>query len=152
MPSGSTFQFHGMASFRDMLRNLPYQLRNEAVRIVESAASAAMVEIEHKYPISMGRKRRGRFIPGGQLRKGLKLEYHSSEFGAWVTLRNKAPHANIFENGTELRETAEGWKRGSASPGRVFVPTAIKHRRRMNRHLIAMLERNGFRVSGDGNL
>lgn len=141
-----------MQRLREDLRNLPYELRNEAVNIVESAASAAMAEMDQKYPISLGQKRRGRFVPGGQLRRGLKLEYHNDQqFGAWVTLRNKAPHASLFENGTELRKTAKGFERGSARPGRVFVPTAIKHRRKMNRALIAMLERHGLKVTSDGD-
>jgi len=154
MARGNRFEFHGMAKFREALRNLPYELRNEATVIVEDSAKAAKEEMAAKYPISLGRKRRGRFIPGGQLRKGLKLEYRGGQtpFGAWVTVRNTAPHANIFENGTELRTTATGAERGSAKPGRVFVPIAIKHRRRMNRQLMRMLESHGLLVTGDGDL
>lgn len=151
MAAGNRLEFRGMDKFREVLRNLPFELRNEATGIVEGAATGAMQEMEQKYPLSLGRKRRGRFIPGGQLRKGLKIEYNPSRFGAHATLRNVAPHAFIFENGTELRETGKGYKRGQAAPGRVFIPTAIKHRRRMNRELVAMLERNGLLVTSDGN-
>lgn len=152
MAGGNRFVFEGMQKFREQLRNLPFELRNEGTRIVEGSANAAMEEIRAKYPITAGRKVRGRFIPGGQLRKGLRIKYETSDFGARAVLINSAPHAYIFENGTELRETAEGWKRGSARPGRVFVPIAIKHRRRMNRELMRLLERAGLRVTSDGDL
>lgn len=149
----SKFNFQGMDKFREALRDLPYQLRGEARNIVESAASAAMAEMEQKYPISLGQKRRGRFVPGGALRKGLRITYHTdSEFGAWATVRNIAPHASLFENGTELRKTAKGYERGQTKPGRVFIPTAIKHRRKMNRALMAMMERHGLKVTSDGDL
>ena len=146
------FVFEGMQEFREALRNLPMDLRNEGTVIVERAANNAMRETFQAYPISMGRKRRGRFIPGGQLRKGLRIAYESSPFGARAVVRNTAPHAFIFENGTEMRETAQGWKRGSARPGRIFVPIMIKHRRRMNSELIGLLRRAGLIVISDGDL
>lgn len=146
------FVFEGMAQFREELRKLPMDLRNEGTVIVEGAAKAAMAETFEKYPISRGRKRRGRFIPGGQLRKGLRIQYEPSPYGARAVVVNKAPHAYIFENGTEMRETATGAKRGAARPGRVFIPTMIKYRRQMNQQLMALLRRAGLIVSSDGDL
>lgn len=151
MAGGNRFVFEGMQKFREDLRNLPFELRNEGTRIVEGAAKAAMAEAKEKYPITAGRKVRGRFIPGGALRKGLKIKYETSDFGARAVVINTAPHAYIFENGTELRETAKGWKRGSARPGRVFVPIMIKHRARMYRALEALLKRAGLVTTSDGN-
>ena len=155
----NTFVFEGLSKYREQLRKLPMDFRNEATRVVEGAARAAMAEAFQKYPVSQGRTRKGRFIPGGQLRKGLKIKYEPSQFGARAVVINTAPHAWIFENGTEVRQTGKGANRGftvpggkPSGPGRVFVPTMIQHRRRMNRALIDILVRAGLIVTSDGNL
>ena len=65
-------------------------------------------------------------------------------------VKNVAPHANIFENGTQARHTRIGANRGSMPPGHVFVPRIVRARHRLTQELKDMVARTtGAQVSGD---
>lgn len=131
--------FSGLEELRAALTKLPEDLKNEAKSIVRGAADEAAYEVRQKYP-------RGT----GNLRNGVRVTSQASgSFGVGATVRNDAPHAWIFENGTQTRRTRRGWNRGVMPPGRVFVPTMRKHRRAMYEELKVTLRSHGLLVTGD---
>ena len=136
----SRFVFDGLAELKAALRTLPQDLAAEASHIIEAAANASFADIKAAYP-----KRTS------NLREGLTLEIlPTGAFAAGFILKNKSPHAWIFENGTQARHTALGANRGSMPPGHVFLPIVIRRRRAMyTGPLTDLLVRNGLLVTGD---
>jgi hypothetical protein len=131
----STLTIQGLTDLRTALRELPRALLAEARAIVEDTAEEAISEMRGLYP---------RFT--GNLREGLTIEHRGSQVGTATIVRNKAKHAMIFERGTEARHTKDGWNRGRMPAGKVFIPTAMKHRRRMRAAQVALVRRAGFQV------
>lgn len=130
--------FDGLAELRAALRQLPQELTGEGSHIVEGAANGAAAEIKGKYPRVTG-----------HLIDGVEVDFVHGQFVAGAIVRNKAKHAFIFENGTQVRHTELGANRGAMPPGHVFVPAMIRKRRRMYEDLKAMLTRHGLQVSGN---
>lgn len=131
----------GLTELRAALRNLPPNLTLEASNIVEFAATSAAAEVRTNYA-----------RVSGDLVKGVVVEGRSAgPFVARKIVKSKAPHAWMYENGTQVRHTVKGVNRGvmpPAPPGRAFIPVVIKRRRQMHLGLISLLERNGMKVSG----
>jgi len=159
--ANNRIEFQGLEEMRRLLRQLPQELAEEGAGIVNAAARAAFQEIYERYPIGPGTKKR----QGGTLRRGLSLSVGDArkgesvgkgvQFGAYAVIKNRAKHAWIFENGTQVRRVAAkvagragnfGTDRGSMTPGRVFIPAVIRHRRAMNAQLRLLLEQHGFQV------
>lgn len=143
-------KFDGIQALSEALRGLPAELRDEALPIVEDAVDRAESAIRSAYPIGPTKRVKGRLREGGSLRAGLSQEKETSSgaFGARVVLKNTAKHAWLFENGTELRETALGWKRGRMPAGKVFIPIVRRERARMWRALADFVRQKGFTVRG----
>lgn len=117
---------------------LPEHLTDEASSIVDDAGERAMAESFQGY------KRRS-----GNLRLGLKKEAKFiGRYGTAVVVKNTAKHAWMYENGTQTRQTRLGANRGAMPPAHTFIPAAERSRAQMYRELAAMLEREGFLVSG----
>lgn len=128
----------GLDDLRRALQRLPDDLTDEASRIVTDAAELAKAAIVQGYPIR-----------SGSLRNHVTLSHFSGgRYSAGALVKNTAPHAWIFENGTQARHTAIGADRGAMPPGHVFIPAAVRHRRGMYAQLRAMLERHGLQVTG----
>lgn len=129
----------GLDELKAELKNLPTTMTTETGHLAQANANSAAVDIRGAYPARTG-----------NLRNGVKVEV--IEKGPYRTGRrviNRAPHAWIFDNGTQARHTAIGANRGSMPPGRVFVPRIIKWRRRFLDQLKAALLRQGAaRVTG----
>lgn len=159
--ANNRIEWQGLEELRRLLRQLPPELTGEGGAIVHAAARGAFQEIYERYPVGPGTKKR----LGGTLRRGLSLSIgharrgesvgKGAEFGASAVIKNRAPHAWIFENGTQVRRVSAkvpgragnfGVTRGSMPPGRVFVPAVIRHRNRMNEQLKALLRSKGFQV------
>jgi len=139
--SNNRLKFDGLAEFRAALRQLPAELAGEASHDVESAANSAAVAIRVGY----GAHRRT-----GTLQESVVVEHLSAgPFGAGSMVKVTAPHAHLFENGTQARHTSIGANRGSMPPGHVFIPAVVRARRAMYERLKALLVRNGLMVSGD---
>jgi Bacteriophage HK97-gp10, putative tail-component len=132
----STLTIQGLPDLQAALRELPRALLAESRTIVENAAEEAISEMRGLYP---------RFT--GNLREGLTIEHRGSTVSTASIVRNKAKHATIFERGTEARHTKDGWNRGRMPAGKVFIPTAEKHRRRMRAAQVALVRRAGFQVA-----
>ena len=141
MASHNRIQWEGLDELRRQLRELPTDLRDEASAIVLEAGQAAEREIDQGYQ---------RYQITGALRSGLTLfKSAATAFGVGVLLRNRAPHAWLFEHGSQTRKT--GWY-GSHNPmpaRPLFIPIVRKHRARMYDALKGLLARAGLQVSGD---
>ena len=78
-------------------------------------------------------------------------------------MKSSAPHATLFETGTQTRQTKLGYNRGfmfaknapavssgwSAGPRRganIFVPVVTRYRRRMLEDMLPILEQEGLSV------
>lgn len=139
-----TVVWQGLEEYRKVLLALPDALRGEADNYVEENANAAAVDIRGAYPARTGNLRAGVEV----------LEKPAGRYGTARVVRNRAPHAVIFERGTVARHyfTRNNVKHllGRMPPGRVFVPRVIKWRRRFIEQVKAMLERYGAKVTEVG--
>lgn len=136
----STITWSGLEELKQQLRTLPQNMHAEARHICEAEANAAAATIKASYPVQTG-----------ELRDKLTVErIEPNQFSTGFIVKNTSKLAYIFENGTQARHTAHGWNRGRMPPGRVFIPTVAKRRRTMYQNLIAMMERYGLTVTGDG--
>jgi len=142
--AANRLQINGLDELRAALRAAPAELVRESAAIVLARAEAARDAMAALYPV----RDYGRLSGRGNLQKGLRVDTSSDFASASALVRNTAKHAYIFENGTSPRRWANGKSTGSMAPGRVFIPTAIKHRRAMVAELIALVRSAGFEVSG----
>lgn len=129
----------GLDEFTADLEKMPESLATDADPIAADAANGAAGDIRTGYPVRTGNLRKNVFV--SRLNKG-------KDFAGYI-VKNPAPHAFIFENGTQARHTSIGANRGSMPPGHVFVPAVIKRRRAMYVQLKALLVRYGLVVSGE---
>ena len=138
MPNQVVWQ--GLAELRAQLRQLPEDCTVEAARLVEGTANGAYVDIGGAYPRRTGNLRRGMRLQKTE-RNGMVVK---------AAVKNVAPHANLFEIGTQARHTKLGAYRGSMPPGHVFVPRIVRARRRLTAALKDMVtRRTGATVTGE---
>jgi len=136
---GAQLTFDGMDTFREALRKLPTELRDEARGIVQDAVDRAETTIRGQYA-GVART--------GNLARGLTVDRQTAAFGVNIRIRSRAKHAWLYETGGKrgARKTTRGANRGRLPAPNVFIPTAIATRRRIDAALIALLERAGFEV------
>lgn len=135
----ASVRWDGLEELMAELRSLPDDLAAEASGIVVGAANDAKDEIYDAYPERTRHLKEGLFV---RVREGQR-------YGVGAIVVNKAPHAWMFENGTNARHTDLGIDRGSAPPGHVFIPIVMRRRRAMYEQLRGLLTRHGLAVSGD---
>ena len=134
---------NGLDELRHVLKNLPTSLAEQSESIIDNRAEIARSTITQLYPRRTG-----------NLRKGVRLkEITMGPYGRGRKVENRAPHAWLFEYGTEgtrFYTTKHGKRKsvGQMPPGRVFIPNAIRHKRILMTELVAMLERAGLVVTG----
>jgi hypothetical protein len=132
-------QMDGIQEFKAALRRLPEELQGEADAIVATHAEAAGADVVRGY--AQG--------PTGNLKRRVMVTRESSRFGTSALVKSRAPHASIYESGTQQRRTAKGYNRGrmpQASAEARMIPKVIRWRSRMVKQLIALLQRAGFEV------
>src|SRR4051812_5106276 len=140
--------FNGIEDLKDALRMLPEELADDGGEIVRFWATAAAGAARASYP----RK-------SGHLQDGVVIETDKSGFGSrWgvrYIVKNKAPHAFIYEYGTSARHyfTTRGAKHDTgimpaAPPGRAFVPHMVAAREKMYDQLVSLLVGLGLGVRG----
>lgn len=140
--SNNRFVFEGLDDVRTALRNLPSELTGEASHIVEGNANGAAATVKAHYA-----------RVSGTLVDGVSVETVRGQFSTGAIVKSKAPHAWMYENGTQVRHTDKGANRGAmppAPPGRAFIPAIIRARRRMYEQLADLVRRKGLVVTGDG--
>lgn len=158
----------GVTAFRQELRAWPAALVAEAGILVHDAAERAAQAIRAAYPVrtdgphphrpvTRTKVARPRFTvrrskkpqtPPGALRDALRVDHVDRPLHPRSQVRNTNPLSNIFENGTQARQTSLGADRGSMPPGHVFIPMAIRARRAMDAAVVALLKREDLKVSG----
>lgn len=130
--------FTGLVENYAELKKLPVALRDDAAPIVNSTADGAALEIVATYP-----KRTG------NLARRVYVKKRASEFAVTATVINPAPHAILFEYGTQARHNALGANRGSMPAGHVFVPVIVRRRSGMWERFKALLVKHGLVASGE---
>jgi Bacteriophage HK97-gp10, putative tail-component len=138
--SSGLLVWDGLAELRAEILKLPEELTGEAAKLVEGAANAAYQDIKAAYPVRTGTLRS---------RTSVSPLRGTGQFVTGAVVKNTAPHAILFELGTQARHTKIGANRGSMPPGRVFVPRVLKHRRRLTETLKAMVAAHGAVVTGE---
>lgn len=132
-------RFAGLEELKAALRRLPEELTGEATHIAIGEANGAAADMKRAYPV----------VRGKLLNSLVVTHFEKGKFIGGAVLKNTAPHAWIFENGTQVRRDSRGRNRGAMPPGRVFIPRMIRARRQMYAQLKALLVRKGLSVSGD---
>lgn len=145
----------GLDELRAQLQRMPAELTGEASGIVTDAAASAKAEIVGIYEqhrVTGNLAKRVTMGPSGGRETQL-----SGHFGVAIVVKSTAPHAWLFDNGSQARhyitktgqphDTGKMW--GRTPPTHAFVRTMIKHRRRMYSRLADMLRRSGLIVSGE---
>jgi hypothetical protein len=138
----ASLEIRGIAELKQALANLPIELKGESTQIVLDTAYAAADDIRTQYPLGLT----------GNLRKGVRVVV--KEIGALAVaaqVRSGAPHAHLWEFGTQARQTKLGWQRGRMPhpPAPVFIPTMIRYRRAMYAKLAALIQSKGLTVKVD---
>src|SRR4030095_3347567 len=146
MAAHNRIHWIGLTELREALLALPEDLAHDAESIVNDAAKAAYDDIYAAYPERTGNLRKGLTIQS--LEHAFSYRAGSKALGAGALLLNRAPHAYMFEHGTETRQRALGASTGRMPPGKVFIPRVIRHRGRMYEALIDMMEEHGLLAVG----
>lgn len=138
----ASLKWEGMFEFRARLRAMPADLRREAGPIVVESAEQAAADIRGAYPRWTGN------LADHVVVKTIE----AGPFGVSAMVRSTAPHAWLFENGSQARHYftyKNGVKKllGRMPAGHVMIPRLIKHRAVMVNRLIAMMERHGLKVA-----
>jgi len=124
--------FDGLDELKAAFLTLPTELKGEATGVVMDAAHAAKGEIASTYPIGPP----GRKTKPGNLRRGVKVTVKEiGPYGVAAQVRSTAPHAWLFEHGTQARHyiTKNGVRHdtGAMPPKPVLIPTMVRSRRAM---------------------
>jgi len=137
----------GLYELRFALRQLPVELHAGAADLVAAAARRAGARIAAAYPVSGLKKRR---LGGVRLSAGVTVTESTSSYGAYAVVRSRAKHANLWEDGTKVRQTTRGANRGAMLPrtygAPVFVPVVTEERNRMHAQLIELLRHAGVEL------
>lgn len=130
----------GLDELRRQLKALPADLAHEARQDVVEAAENAATALRQAYPPG----------PTGNLRRGVKVIVKQTEATVVATLKSTAPEAHLWEFGTQVRRTQQGWNRGAgpAHYNQGVVGIAGRHRKTLNGQLVELVRRNGFEVTG----
>lgn len=139
--SNNKLILEGLDDFKAALRKLPTELRDEAADVVEHAAEVAASSLRQSYP-------RG---DSGNLRAGVKVTHERSTFGVSSTVKSTSPHAHLWEFGSQIRKTRQGWNRGRSKEHKPdgLVPIAQRERKRMRGPLADLVRKAGFEVTGE---
>jgi hypothetical protein len=131
----------GLAEFKRDLQALPPTVASEANAILLTAAEAAKDRVYATYP-------RG---ATGRLRRGLiVVPSRSSRLLAGAKVKSRAGYAHLYEDGTAVRQTKQGYNRGAAPAHPTFKPITDAGRRQALYDVIGLLYAHGAaRVTGD---
>jgi len=131
----------GLTEFKRELRAATPDLVAEANDILVSAAEVAKDRVYATYP-------RGKT---GRLRRMLVVKpSRGSRLLAGAKVQSRAPYAHLYEHGTVVRQTRQGYNRGFVQPHPTFDPITAAGRRQALYDVISLLYAHGAaRVAGD---
>jgi len=145
--SRATVVWDGLEEYKEQIRTLPAECAKEARNFIEGAVNGAYVTISTVY---------GQHRVTGNLQKGLKILplKVSGEYTTGLELRSAAPHAWLFEHGSQGRHytTVHGVRHvtGRMPPTPIFNGTIGKAKRKLVEQLKDMVIRRGATsVSGE---
>jgi hypothetical protein len=127
----------GLTELRQALRQLPAELAAEAGVLVAATGERAAAAIVAGYHTG----------PTGNLKARVGVTVERSAYGVNAIVKSRAPHAWIYESGTDARQTGKGWNRGRSPRFHTFVDTVQPARRAMEAGLIAIVQRTGLVVT-----
>jgi hypothetical protein len=130
------FEIDGLDELKAALRNLPAELAGEAANLVEAAGNRAVLDLRRAYPKVTG-----------NLRAGVQVTFTKSPFGAKARVQTRAPHAHLYEYGTEARHFGLR-KLKRMEPKHTYGKTMARNRREMWGEIEELLERAGLKVRG----
>ena len=140
------FTFVGMPELKAALKALPEKLSAEAGEEIREVAMDAADSIRAAY---------SRHRVTGNLANGVRVKRKGTATGipGWQ-VASTAPHASIFEKGTEARHyitQKNGVKKlvGRMPAAKSFGPIIARYRRFMWDHLITLVTKHGLLVRGD---
>lgn len=150
-----TFKIDGLDELRKALLDAPEQIQAQAETIVREAAESAASEARSRY--EQHRTSIETYTPGKGVRRArrhladsVSVSFRGAKSGSAVgRIVVDAPHAHLFEFGTQQREWLGGKSTGAAPPNATLIPIAIRRRRGMTVDLIETVERIGLKVTGD---
>jgi hypothetical protein len=116
----------------------PTDSANEARAIIGSAAQGAAAAIQAAYP-----------VVSGELRAGVGVEpLQQDQLYAGDRVVSRSDHAHVYEYGSQLRRTAQGWGRGvmPRPPTFIFGRELTRARAGVGDGLTGILARGGLVV------
>lgn len=139
------FTFVGLEELKAEIRALPANLRDEANGIVRDMAETAADSVRAGY---------SSHVVTRNLLKGVRTKKKSTgAYGVSYQVASTAPHATIFERGTQARHyiTKNGKKHltGRMPAFNIFGPVMARHRRFLFDELWTLLTKHGLLVRGD---
>lgn len=133
-----------LTGFIELLSNVdamrPTALAEEAFEIVDHTVEITASSLIQAYP------------PQSKLRQGVRKHVKRTSTGVVGTVKNTAPHSHLWEFGTEVRSTRQGWHRGTmpSQYNQGLVGIALRNRREMRPQLTKLLTDKGLVVTDDG--
>jgi hypothetical protein len=139
-PGGAAvwFEWTGVKELIEQFATLAPDLTTASTPIVELAARVAKDTIYTGYPTRTG-----------NLKKGLTLTEVNESTRVACTVINKAPHAWLYERGSETRHSATHDNLGRMPPNPLFSSTMMRTRRALYTALVPHLaEQFGLKIDG----
>jgi len=152
--SSVKLEIQGLDELRQALRNLPKELTNEAAVIVQAHAEDAKRQIEAAYPIRTTglhptERRKSKWFPPGTMKHSISVDRSHSAFTTRAIVKSRAPHAHLFEYGTDARKQGNGKVVGRMPVGpqaELMIPKVQRIRRRMVAALVELVRKAGLVV------
>jgi hypothetical protein len=139
-PGGATvwFQWTGVQELIAQFATLAPDLTTTSAPIVELSARVAKDTIYTGYPTRTG-----------NLKKGLAVVVKTEATRTQATVVNKAPHAWLYERGSETRHSATHDNLGRMPPNPLFSSTMMRTRRALYTALVPhLVDQFGLTVTG----
>jgi hypothetical protein len=132
----------GLDELRAGLRKLPADLNRKARDRVIGAANGTASELGQAYDRSK---------VSGNMRRGIKVKVEETATTTTAEVRSTSPHAHLWEFGTQVRRTQQGFNRGAAPAhhDQGIVGIAQRRRRGLNAGLADIVREAGFEVTGE---
>lgn len=144
--------YDGYQELRAFLEQLPEATKAAVRTQVQETVDQVQTELVAVYPSAATTGPTGQVQYGAAMRALVtsRVDTTPGAIGAKGVVVSRSPAAHLWEFGTAVRTTQQGWNRGSepAHPDKGLVTIAIKHRAVLYRDLFAMLEQLGFTVTG----
>jgi len=136
--AAAQFVFHGAEEFRAMLREMGAAFADDAYTLAVTEIETAEANVKAAYAVA-----------DGDLVEGVTVIKKKTRTGVSVTLKNKAHHAWLYDNGSVTRQNRRGANRGRMPAKHVFDREMVLARKRFVENIKAMMVRRGLKVTGD---